>query len=112
MSEQTEREVIEALWVTVKGEPPVAGDWQTGADFDQFTAMLDAGAYFDAALMLVPEGWAYILDTTGLFSSVSLWNGQHCVIGEYFDGVSIKRSTPALAICAAIEAAIAREDTP
>ena len=53
---EQQREVLEAAWRKLRGDEYV----KTGVNhFYRFQALLDAEAYLDAALMLVPEGdWA------------------------------------------------------
>lgn len=103
MTEQTEREVLEALWDRV--------DMRGYAIRARFTAMLDAGAYLSAAEMLVPETsdgprWSVDTDNTDLANKCS---GSGARVITYADGFSVFDGygpTPALALCAAVEAAL------
>lgn len=57
MSENV-REVLEAAWLTIhhEGYAP-ENERDTCSQCDRFKCFLDTGAYVNAALMLVPEGW-------------------------------------------------------
>jgi len=61
---------------------------------DPFTRLLDAEAYLDAAVMLVPEGWNACIWTTG---AVTL---RHPV--NPMKDIPANAETPALALLAAI----------
>ena len=115
MTEQTEREVLEALWLTTQVPPfyericegncPIC-QWE--AKRLRFRAMLDCGAYLDAAMMLVPEGMAIdrLSIWPGQAAGCSLW-GTRNVNGERWHHIDDGRfegegETPALALCAAI----------
>ena len=102
MTDTDQREVLEALWREINPAPvqssPDYGDWRHCSNI--FTAMLDAGAYLDAAMMLVPED---VVDwSIGRFEdgsgTASLWFADDREICE-------EAATPALALCAAIRAA-------
>ena len=47
-------------------------DWMTGVKFVMVRAWMPLGAYLSAAVVLVPEGWFYRLDTSG--ADVQLWH--------------------------------------
>jgi len=131
MTSQTEREVLEALftklhdgksarWLDYYGEPGLSAKGR------RFNALMGLNAYLDAALMLVPEGWLLhnLAETPEIvkeehtgWEPLPEWSAtllrQDCAgyrnrrrFMEAFahgDG-----DTPALAIYAAIEAAIAQ----
>jgi len=115
MTEQTEREVLEALFHKRFPEPEMVGAplsderlaWHAAfkpwaAVRERFTAMLDAGAYLDAALMLVPEGWSWSIANrqathSELPVNAQLWNSQPA------STIHGDASTPALALAAAIQ---------
>lgn len=100
-----QREVLEALWTQLHG----GTDPQWCQYYDEvevrhearyFLAMLDCGAFVDAALMLVPEGWT-LFHLGGPFPDKPC----HATIAGG-DPVSFKEGegqTRALALCAAIE---------
>ena len=98
----TEREALEALWTRIKGEPPVAGDWSTGAEYDRFAAMLDAGAYLSAAEMLVQREYPKWAVTGRNSATLGPKNGAPGPLEWVF------AETPALALIAAIEQATER----
>ena len=54
------REVLEGAWLEIhhEGYPP-ENERDTCRLCDRFRRFLDAEAYLDAAMMLVPEGWGY-----------------------------------------------------
>lgn len=52
-----ERKVLEALWKASGRSEFIYPDAANEDERARFDAMLDAGAYLDAAMMLVPEGW-------------------------------------------------------
>ena len=56
-----QRHMLELAWQEVHGEFPGGCEWHSEAN-QRFARLLNAGAYLDAALMLVPKGWR----TTGL----------------------------------------------
>lgn len=113
MTEQTEREVLEALWKKLfpVPDPNDEPEWQGPGTLRtplfhtwemrrrQLFAMLDAEAYESAALMLVPKGQDWAVGST--------------IKGDFFANLdfdkAVHSTTPALALCAAIEAALARE---
>jgi hypothetical protein len=81
-----QREVLEALWLADRCEPL---DWFTSVAGDaaavQFLAMLDCGAYVDAALMLLPEGmfWSASTEEPGPWAWVGQPGGDNAVyMGE------------------------------
>lgn len=52
------RELLEEAWEVLNGPAiGVAGEDPRWPHWVAFSDMLDAGAYLDAALMLLPEGW-------------------------------------------------------
>lgn len=106
MTDQTEREALEALWRKVNGQPAMPdGPARIRSTYYRFRKMLDAGAYLDAALMVVPEG---VIEFGLSRSRMSLDMGGKnwkCLVGKH----RASGRTPALALCAAVEAAIARE---
>ena len=64
----------------------------------RFWRMLDAGAYLDAAMMLVPEGWDFALDNfDGELGQPSAWVCSR--IGPVIDGCG---PTPSAALLSAI----------
>lgn len=72
-----QREMLELAFVAIHGRDPLnvasAGKWQ----FRQatFYIMLDAEAYVDAALSLIPEGWGKdVADLEGGGSICHVWN--------------------------------------
>lgn len=76
-------------------------DWLT---FDQWRAAYrfwDVGAYLDAAMTLVPEGWRWHVDYR---PAAQCWHGLHCVFDDEGDCTG---TTPALAL--SIAALKARE---
>lgn len=100
--EQTERDVLEALardrwgWdFAPKGVNP--DEWVKR--WNRFRRMLDAGAYLDAAMMLVPDGWE---NNMSLHWSTD--NERNIVCTAVIGWVRIKAEadTPALALAAAI----------
>lgn len=104
MTKQTEREVLEALFKQCFPGSAFTGDCET-CDMEEqrrirFTAMLDAGAYLDAAMMMVPEGSEFGLNWSRM--SVDMGgNNWRCHVGKH----RASGRTPALALCAAIRAA-------
>ena len=64
---------------------------------DRFNTLVDAGAYLDAAMMLVPEGLAVTLDTRSPPAAALQGDGPHGAQGAW-----LYAPTPALALCAAI----------
>lgn len=134
MTAPTEREVLEALFAKVFPEPSRDG-WRPAIGYSEewhawrhrreaFRKMLDAKAYESAALMLVPRGWIVEIvrsfdDDGAFFSTVKLTDsftiGRGCDPDEEVSVTARKgaittfHDPTALAICAAIEAALARE---
>lgn len=126
----TEREVLEALakkvWHPFYALPVVWKDEHI-EKFNTFDAMLDAKAYESAALMLVPRGWIVEIvrsfdDDGAFFSTVTLTDSFTVLRGrdpEEEVSVTARKGAittfhdpTALALCAAIEAAIAQEGDP
>lgn len=88
---------------------------------EAFVQKLDAGAYLDAAMSLVPEGWKCGFEMPGLFDGVEkseawVWPWESSFDPDWRDGNEGYRSnpdghrtaaaTPALALCAAALRAI------
>ena len=84
-----QRYMLELVWQEVHGEFPGGCEWHSEAN-QRFARLLNAGAYLDAALTLVPEGLAVTLDTRAPAA---------CTIAGQ-DGW-VYAATPALALCAA-----------
>ena len=111
MTTPTEREVLEALWRKVNPQPfnghigpsPAWKEWVHARRC--FTAMLDAKAYESAALLLVPDGWFTFLASQDRHSRSWVWELR----GGYGLRAKARAATHVLALCAAIEAALARE---
>ena len=127
MTEASEREVLEALARRVWGwcEAPAGVDpYEWAYRWARLSRLLDVKAYLDAALMLVPRGWIVEIvrsfdDDGAFFSTVKLTDsftiGRGCDPDEEVSVTARKgaittfHDPTALALCAAIEAAIARE---
>jgi len=116
MTEQTEREVFEALFAELHGTkdsiPLLRYTIKWRDRRDHFTTMLNAEAYLDAAMMLVPEGWRLSnladkdpKDGKATAHIVRIGAGYGHDPDDRHWGVS---ATSALALCAAIRAAEAR----
>jgi len=91
------RDSFEAAWEAIYGKDPL---WWDPALRFRFNRMLDAEAYLDAAVMLVPEGWEWCVDN---------WDGppptRWCAWGQFPNkgpGDDHYAETPALALLAAI----------
>lgn len=91
--EDAQREVLEAAFTAIYNLQLTPKDWGTlgWSKADRFLVLLDAQAYLDAAMMLVPEG-------------------EYCCVKLYRSGLAWaelggrdghKASTPALALVAA-----------
>lgn len=116
MTEQTERQVLEALWRLVHGRSPAGVVYDCGtfgsrpghADrqkAERFTAMLDAEAYESAAIMLVPDDCRWMLDGHHNIARIArYWDDPNH--GPQYEVSGGGGETPALALCAAIEAAM------
>lgn len=67
-----------------------------GTNAGKFSAALEARAFESAAIMLVPEGWTWMLDTME-------GRNEACVHGNgpVPDSAYVTAATPALALCAA-----------
>ncbi|WP_030539576.1 hypothetical protein [Sphingobium sp. DC-2] len=75
-----------------------------------FANFLDASAYLNAAMLLVPEGWEWQADTLkiGAERDKHAWFRLHRPdYGEQFEA---EAATPALALCAAAIRAIASQE--
>jgi hypothetical protein len=70
--------------------PPKADDTALAA---RFFAFLNAGAFLDAAMTLVPEGWNWRLESWRLVASAKLQRDNRVLGGD--------ATTPALALTAA-----------
>jgi hypothetical protein len=115
--EQT-REVLEALWYELREPKPEiwAVPYETptpeyeawNAKGWRFGDFLEAEAYVDAALMLVPEGWDYTLGREGDAHWAALFPVGHR--GDPDDEILCSGTTPALALAAAIRKARSRDD--
>lgn len=107
MTEQSEREALEALFADLHGTKDSIPlhrytiKWRDRRD--RFTTMLDCGAYLNAAMMLRPEGSEFGLSWSRMSVDMGGKNWR-CHVGTH----RASGRTPALALCAAIEAAIAR----
>jgi len=94
------RAMLEEAWEAIHGGNPL---WWNPADRFRFTRLLDAEAYLDAAVMLVPEGVWWVVShvmgpqpmTRDLFRADVLVN-KDLTIREHI------APTPALALLAAI----------
>jgi hypothetical protein len=90
--------LLEAAWRKLRGDEYV----KTGVNhFYRFQALLDAEAYLDAALMLVPEGWETAIYLGGENTVVQM-ETEAMRQRMYFYPIEGLGATPALAICAAI----------
>lgn len=97
-------------------EPKLVGDvieyavecgWLTADEFQRACKFMIAGAYLDAALLTVPEGWNGQVDFGLSPNSAELWNNRFapdCV------EISVEAETPALALCAASMKALAAQE--
>lgn len=113
MTEQTERERLEALWKEIEPEADERGlrPLSVFRDKVRFNILLDAGAYESAALMLVPEDAQWTFDSHYNIATIHTYpfiDGE----GPAHRAFEAEGGTPALALCAAIEAAIARAGKP
>lgn len=62
-TEGEQREVLEAAWLLIHhGGYAPENERDTCRKCDRFTRLLDAEAYLDAAVMLVPEGMTWSVD--------------------------------------------------
>lgn len=103
MTEQTEREVLEALWKELEPKADERGmrPLSVFRDKVRFNVLLDAGAYLDAAMLLVPEG-----HQLGIMQEhPDQWRAGMGSWGFDRADHTGEGSTPALALCAAIDAA-------
>lgn len=103
-SPDQQREVLEALFAKRFPDHYMPGRSGIGPSrWAKFTAMLDAGAFVDAALLLVPEGWLI-----GRLWQRNTRSGNKPWFAELWQPTTDREvkagaDTPALAICAAIE---------
>ncbi len=103
------REKLEAAWsATYDGSfDPVTGAWaMTDSDVhDHFTRLLDAEAWLEAAMMLVPEGWNVDMGFRPArnlcWAEMARSEHDPLLVGKY----SGRAPTPAEALLAAIEKA-------
>jgi len=99
-----DRELFEQAWLAVfirtGGDLNIA-NWPASLKerWDRFSALLDAGAYLDAAMTLVPEGWSRRTENWNGVESAKLQRGATVVSSE--------AATPALALTAACLRSIA-----
>jgi hypothetical protein len=80
-----------------------------GRLWSHFCSLIDAEAWLDAAMTLVPEGWYWRVGHSTLYAgwaSTNRLHPDHCNPG---DETFAKAATPALALCAAALRAIAKE---
>jgi hypothetical protein len=91
-----ERRVLEWLATELAARRDSTFNWRL------WYRLLHAGAYLDAAMMLVPEGWGYCVEqerpTRACEASISPPGHEPWDYGSF----SMEGSTPALALCAAI----------
>lgn len=114
MTEQSEHEALEALFADLHGTKDSIPlhrytiKWRDRRD--RFTTMLDAEAYLDAAMMLVPEGYDFATGSGRPQAMDPNARGPWAWVAAHGDlaGDVCREETPALALCAAIEATIAR----
>ena len=90
-----QRHMLELAWQEVHGEFPGGCEWHSEAN-QRFARLLNAGAYLNAALTLVPEGYDWSLDNfDGDQGKPHAWV---CKDGPFYNATA---ATPALALCAA-----------
>lgn len=73
MTEQTEREVLDQLWFDRMGTTYVSDSPDRQDRLRRFTALLDAEAYLDAALLLVPEDMTWMINTMDGYIEACVW---------------------------------------
>jgi len=87
-------------YVAVFGEPQFKAPYEGHGNYRRFRTLLDAGAWTDAAMMLMPEGWCLLL----------AWNQTRSICNVHSRPVGDpagvwpahgEAQTPALAIVAA-----------
>lgn len=95
------RALLEEAWLAIHhGGYPPENSQDTCRKCDQFTRFLDAEAYTDAALILVPEGGQWAFDSHHNIARVFVYfDGPQ---GPAWDEFSGEANTPALALLAAI----------
>jgi len=101
--EQNVREVLEGVFKVIHPEPTVESGvwWPWSIMAERFRRFLDAEAYLDAAMMLVPEGYDWSMDNfDGELGKPSAWLCNH---GPFFNGTG---GHPAIALARAAIAAI------
>ena len=77
------------------GIGPYTEEYKAWAEADKrFRAYMDAGAFLDAAMTLVPEGWS-----VGQWSVIG--KPDSCQVFRGAEEVLVSAATPALALCAA-----------
>jgi len=120
MQNENVREVLEGAFDAIYGEEPPSGfnpkafgqgkpffspAWDKWIEANsRFTTLLDAEAYLDAAMMLVPEGWTYVIDTATPDgqADVGLWNpGGYCTVGAFCGEEPCRHKIPAIALATA-----------
>jgi len=90
------RGLLELAWNAVHDHQKAP--WQklaVGDGMERFRRFLEAEAYFDAAMMLVPEGWRYGIMGRAGYVECGIGPEEECAV---FTGRS---ETPALALAAA-----------
>jgi hypothetical protein len=103
--EREVREVLEAaFWVMFPKPETYVFDLEADARHYRFTRLLDAEAYTDAALMLVPEGMFYglqtYIDSDGKGQAMALVSEDHIEEGDWWR-CDCRAGHPALAIAQA-----------
>jgi hypothetical protein len=73
-------------------------DW---LHINAFGKLLDVGAFLDAAMSLVPEGWFWRVGHSTLYAGWASTNRLHPDHCNREDETFAKAATPALALCAA-----------
>jgi hypothetical protein len=99
---------------------------EANARVDRFCELLEAKAFLDAAMTLVPEGWNWLcrddIEERGSFANVSRPDARHIIDTWDEDRMSFyasdtngsnyaRATTPALALTAAALRAIASQET-
>lgn len=101
MTEQTEREALISLFREIYPRPTSLTEIEPHEKRAwKFLAMLDCGAYLDAAMMLVPEGSEFGMNWSRMSVDMGGKNWR-CHVGAH----RASGRTPALALCEAIRAA-------
>ena len=105
MTEQTEREALEALFTKLHDGKSAQwldyyGEAELSAKGRRFNALMGLNAYLDAAMMLYEEGSEFGLNWSRMSVDMGGKNWR-CHVGKH----RANGRTPALALCAAIRAA-------